>query len=84
MVNLMSSLVAYWVRKQSFPLAALHMLPARASQDTLCQVRAARFLYECILTTPNQQSQFSGQAQCNFQYCYCTTSGHKLETGNRL
>lgn len=31
---------------KTFPLAALRMLPALASQDTLCQVRAARFLYE--------------------------------------
>lgn len=67
---LFASLLGEETSMKTFPLAVLRMLPARASQDTLCQVRAARFLYESALTTPYQQSQFSGQAQCNCQYYY--------------
>lgn len=45
---LLASLLGEETSMKTFPLAALRMLPAQASQDTLCQVRAARFLYECM------------------------------------
>lgn len=45
---LLASLLGEETSMKTFPLAALHMLPALASQDTLCQVRAACFLYECM------------------------------------
>lgn len=41
---LLASLLGEETSMKTFPLAALRMLPALASQDTLCQVRAARFM----------------------------------------